>query len=69
LLSLLAFLHARNNNEGRAMTNRRELEHLIAGIDEEISDARRDIKEAETIGDDEAARMAEQDIAALQDQR
>jgi hypothetical protein len=51
------------------MTTRHELENLIRGIDEEIADAKRDIKEAETVGDDEAKRLAEQDIAALQNQR
>ena len=50
-------------------TRQRELEQLIAGIDEEISDARRDIKEAETAGDDDVIRAAQQDFAALEDQR
>ena len=36
---------------------------------EEIADARRDIKESECTGDAEVKRSAEQDIAALQDQR
>jgi hypothetical protein len=48
---------------------RRELELLIRGIDEEIRDAKRDIKEAETVGDGDVIRAAQQDIAALEDQR
>jgi len=51
------------------MSDRREVERLIAGINEEIRDARRDIKEAETVGYAEIIRIAQQDIAALQDQR
>ena len=52
------------------MSDRRdELKHLIAGIDEEIRDARRDIKEAETPGDEDIIRAAQQDIAALENQR
>ncbi|HEX2475379.1 MAG TPA: hypothetical protein VHK01_11560 [Lacipirellulaceae bacterium] len=51
------------------MSNQRELERLIAGIDQEIRDARRDIKEAETVGDGGVIRAAQQDIAALEDQR
>jgi hypothetical protein len=51
------------------MPGRRELERLIAGIDEEIGDARRDIKEAETIGDADVIRAAQQDVAALEDKR
>jgi len=47
------------------MTDRRELERLIAVIDEEIRDARRDIKEAETVGDVEVIRSAQPDIAHL----
>jgi hypothetical protein len=51
------------------MTDRHELQRLIAGIDEEIHDARRDIKEAETVSDGEVIRAAQQDISALEDQR
>jgi hypothetical protein len=50
-------------------TRQRELERLIAGIDEEIRDTRRDIKEADTVGDGEVIRAAQQNIAALQDER
>ena len=37
----------------------REFERLIAGIDEEIRDARHDIKEAEYVGDADILRAAQ----------
>jgi hypothetical protein len=46
-------------------SRQRELEQLITGIDEEIRDAKRDIKEAETVCDGEVITAAQQHIAAL----
>ena len=43
----------RNWEGTHRMSDRHELERLIAGIDEEIRDARGDVKEAETVGDAE----------------
>jgi hypothetical protein len=38
------------------MADEHELKHLVRGSGNEISDAKRDIKEAECLGDDEVMR-------------
>ena len=51
------------------MSDRRERERLIAGINEEIRMCAATSKKLKPSGDAEIIRIAQQDIAALQDQR